>query len=211
MTNPLTTDFNRDLHVFRSPEIIKVVGDAINFLLKSPVHRLPLGVQFEGAGIYSIYYKGGFSHYERLAVANRSAYKRPIYVGKAVPPGWRQARKVEVSSNSLHARLMEHARNIASADNLRVKNSACRFMILEGQESNLISTIESELIRRFTPLWNSVIDGFGNHDPGSGRYNQSPSEWDILHPGRKWAAKLTGKRPSIDKITAKIRRATESF
>jgi hypothetical protein len=125
-----------------------------------------------------------------------------------VPPGWRQARKTEVSSSSLYGRLREHARNIKETDNLKIEGFACRFMILEGQESNLIGTVESELIRRFTPLWNSVIDGFGNHDPGSGRYNQSPSEWDILHPGRKWAAKLTGKPSTVKKIKAKIHRAT---
>jgi len=202
------TEFNRELHVFRSPEIIKVVGDAINFLLKSPDYQLPPGVQFEGSGVYSIYYKGGFPQYKKLAACNRTSCERPIYVGKAVPPGWRQARKTEVSSSSLYGRLREHARNIKETDNLKIEGFACRFMILEGQESNLIGTVESELIRRFTPLWNSVIDGFGNHDPGSGRYNQSPSEWDILHPGRKWAAKLTGKPSTVKKIKAKIHRAT---
>jgi hypothetical protein len=30
----------------------------------------------------------------------------------------------------------------------------------------------------------------GIHDPGSGRYNQKTSSWDILHPGRSWAPKL---------------------
>jgi len=203
------TEFNRELHVFRSPKIIKVVDDAINFLLKSPDCHLPPEVPFEGPGVYSIYYTGKFPQYSKLAACNRRSCERPIYVGKAVPPGWRQARKTEVISSSLYGRLKEHAKSIKETDNLKIEDFACRFMILEGQESNLISTVESELIRRFTPLWNSVIDGFGNHDPGSGRYNQSPSEWDILHPGRKWAAKLTGRPPRIDKITAKIQLATE--
>jgi hypothetical protein len=205
---PSKAKFNRELHVFRSPAIIKVVGDAINFLLGSPVYELPPGVRFEGAGVYAIYYKGNFPHYERLAAANQAAYERPIYVGKAVSPGWRQARNTEISSNSLLGRLMEHARNIKSVDSLKIEDFACRFMILEGQEGNLISTAESELIRKFIPLWNSVIDGFGNHDPGSGRYNQSPSEWDILHPGRTWAKRLKGTPPSLEKIILKIRHAT---
>jgi len=203
--------FNRELHVFRSPDIIKVVRHAIDFLLKSPVYKLPPGVQFEGAGVYSIYYKGTFGQYTGLAAANQVSIELPVYVGKAVPPGWRQARKTEMSATSLCNRLKEHARSIESVNNLLVDDFVCRFMILDGQESNLISTVESELIRRFTPLWNSVIDGFGNHDPGSGRYNQSPSEWDILHPGRKWASKLTGKPPSIDQIILKIRHATSSL
>ena len=49
---------------------------------------------------------------------------------------------------------------------------------------------ESLLIERTKPLWNIVIDGFGNHDPGSGRYNQQMSAWDTIHPGRNWARKL---------------------
>jgi len=199
--------FDREPHVFPSPDIIKVVGDAVNFLLRLPVHQLPPDVRFEGAGVYAIYYKGNFPHYEKLTAINRNAYERPIYVGKAVSPGWRQARNTEVSSNSLLGRLREHARNIKSIDNLKIEDFVCRFMILEGQESNLISTIESELIRRFVPLWNSVIDGFGNHDPGKGRYNQSPSEWDILHPGRIWANRLKGTPPSLEKIILKIRHA----
>ena len=34
------------------------------------------------------------------------------------------------------------------------------------------------------------MDGFGNHDPGSGRYAQQKSPWDELHPGREWANRL---------------------
>jgi len=118
---------------------------------------------------------------------------------------------MEVNSNSLYSRLREHARNIKETENLKIDDFVSRIMILEGQESNLISTVESELIRRSSALWNSVIDGFGNHDPGSGRYNQSPSEWDILHPGRKWAARLSGKPPSMKTILRKIRLATSSL
>lgn len=71
-------------------------------------------------------------------------------------------------------------------------------MILENAASNLIGTVEAALIRHYQPLWNSHVDGFGNHDPGSGRYNQERSEWDIIHSGRKWALKCaeSSKVPS---------------
>jgi hypothetical protein len=49
---------------------------------------------------------------------------------------------------------------------------------------------ESLLIEMFSPVWNRLIDGFGNHDPGKGRYQQQRSPWDVLHPGRSWAEKL---------------------
>src|SRR5690349_4428966 len=49
---------------------------------------------------------------------------------------------------------------------------------------------ESILIQRFNPVWNQAVDGFGNHDPGSGRHKQKRSAWDAIHPGRAWASKL---------------------
>jgi hypothetical protein len=46
---------------------------------------------------------------------------------------------------------------------------------------------ETLIIQRFQPLWNQVVDGFGNHDPGSGRHAGMRPSWDELHPGRRWA------------------------
>jgi hypothetical protein len=207
----IETKFDRNRHLFRSPTIIQVVDEAVGFLLTSPLQALPPAAKFDGPGVYALYYYGDFALYAKLAALNREDCVRPIYVGKAVLPGWRQARNTTIKASSLQQRLREHARNIAATKNLKVMDFVCRFMIMEGQESNLISTVESELIRRYTPLWNSVVDGFGNHDPGRGRYNQSPSEWDVIHPGRAWAKKLTGRRPALKTITAKIQRATEAW
>jgi hypothetical protein len=77
-------------------------------------------------------------------------------------------------------------------------------MILDDLESDLIGPVEAELIRRYKPLWNTVVDGFGNHDPGSGRYDQARSEWDVLHPGRPWAERLTGASPQVNDILDRI-------
>jgi hypothetical protein len=77
-------------------------------------------------------------------------------------------------------------------------------MILAGIESDLVVPVEAELIRRFKPLWNTVLDGFGNHDPGSGRYNQAKSSWDILHSGRPWVERLTGESQNIEAVVARI-------
>jgi len=49
---------------------------------------------------------------------------------------------------------------------------------------------ESLLIEIFKPVWNVVIEGFGNHDPGKGRQKQVKSPWDTVHAGRSWAATL---------------------
>jgi hypothetical protein len=53
-------------------------------------------------------------------------------------------------------------------------------------------SIEAALIKINMPLWNTAVDGFGNHDPGSGRYEQAKSDWDVIHPGRSWAEKCNG-------------------
>ena len=120
----------------------------------------------------------------------------PIYVGKAVPRGWRQARvsaTSEAVSHELYGRLSEHSRNIALGDGLDPNDFHCRFMILENRESTLIGTVEAAMIQKYRPLWNTLIDGFGNHDPGSGRYEQAKSDWDVCHPGRAWAERCQGQ------------------
>lgn len=53
---------------------------------------------------------------------------------------------------------------------------------------------ETSAIAMHRPLWNTLVDGFGNHDPGRGRYEGMRSRWDTLHPGRRWAEKL---RPNV--------------
>ncbi len=140
---------------------------------------------------------------------NRLSYAYPIYVGKAVPKGWRQAR---VSDNTLNqsreliGRLREHGRNIQHCSELSLGDFMCRFVIFEDEGSDMISTIEAALIKLNKPLWNTTVDGFGNHDPGSGRYEQSKSEWDVIHEGRAWANKCKGAHAEKAEITSKIER-----
>jgi len=83
--------------------------------------------------------------------------------------------------------------------------------ILNGLESGLIVPLEAELIRKYTPLWNSIVDGFGNHDPGSGRYGQAKSEWDIVHPGRVWVDRLTGASSMQADVHSKIKTYTRKL
>ncbi len=204
------TDFDRSKHVFRSPDFHKVVDEAVKFLCASPTHVLPPAMSFKDAGIYALYYQGAFAAYAKLAEKNSYGFNQPIYVGKAVPRGWRTSRMTQSSEKSLYSRLREHARSITQTKNLSIEDFTCKFMILESEETDLISTVEAELIRRFRPLWNCVVDGFGNHDPGSGRYDQRVSEWDTLHSGRPWAEKLKGGVPILSDIEKKIREAISS-
>ncbi len=201
---PAAVDLKK--HTFTSPKMESVIQEAMRFMMASPIHPLPPADHFPGAGVYALYYCGGFEHYRHIAAADPKHAKTPIYVGKAVPPGWRVGRVGRVGPNirPLYGRLAEHAGNINEVGNLEVGDFCCRFMILGGTESDLISACEAQLIRQFTPLWNTVVDGFGNHTPGEGRFDQAKSEWDVLHRGRAWAARCRGTSPLLKNILANI-------
>ncbi len=195
-------EFDRSKHVFQSDAFAEIIKDTIRFFNGTPVHRLPPPENFIGAGVYALYYIGKSPLYKHLYEANRISFVQPIYVGKAVPRGWRQAR-LQKAANELYARLNDHENSIKQAKNLRIDDFRCRFMILEDAAADMIGTVEASLIRQYMPIWNSCIDGFGNHDPGSGRYDQAKSDWDILHPGRQWADRLKGKHPTLKAIIEK--------
>jgi hypothetical protein len=57
----------------------------------------------------------------------------------------------------------------------------------------------------FSPLWNRLIDGFGNHDPGKGRHQGKIPAWDTIHPGRKWAKRLQAGK-SLETIEESIKK-----
>ncbi len=158
-------------------------------LLKRPVGQLPPD-RFMGAGIYAIYYTGGFEPYRKIAKTAPSDEKAiPIYVGKAVPPGSRKggyglgADPADV----LHRRLSEHASSIEGARNLKLADFQCRYLLVDDI---WIPLGESLLIETFKPVWNMLVDGFGHHDQGKARRGQKKSAWDTLHPGRAWAEKV---------------------
>lgn len=197
--------FDVAAHIFRSPQLRSIVDEAAEFFNQTPAQPLPPVERFNGGGVYALYYLGNYELYAELSNLNKQAYHHPIYVGKAVPPGWRTGRIQSSVTPDLYRRLREHARSLQQADNLRDDEFQCRFVILNDVESDLVVPVEATLIRRHQPLWNVVVDGFGNHDPGKGRYNQAKSEWDVLHPGRAWAERLTGVAPQLENIVERVR------
>lgn len=194
--------FDRSEHVYRNDAFVELVKDAIRFFNGTPAQTLPPPESFSGTGVYALYYIGKNPLYSKYAELNRLSYAAAIYVGKAVPKGWRQSRISDDPSNQsreLFNRLRQHARSLNETSDLLSKDFMCRFVIFEDAGSDMIGTIEAALIKLNKPLWNSAVDGFGNHDPGSGRYEQARSDWDEIHPGRKWALKCKGapKKKSI--------------
>lgn len=172
------------------------VADA---MLNQPISPLPPGEKFVGAGIYAIYYVGDFPLYEPLAERNREArFESPIYVGKAIPAGARRGGGLGVSTGTvLFGRLSQHAQSIDQVTNLSLSDFFCRYLIVDDI---WIPLGESLLIEKFAPVWNSVIEGFGNHDPGKGRYNSQRPPWDMVHPGRPWAERMQGNKRSVEQI-----------
>lgn len=161
--------------------------------------------RFTGAGIYAIYYVGDFPVYAPIAERNReNRFEAPIYVGKAIPAGARRGGVGlgESPGFVLFGRLREHAESINQARNLELSDFYCRYLTVDDI---WIPLGESLLIQRFSPIWNTTLDGFGNHDPGRGRYNQQKPPWDVIHPGRPWAERLQSNRRSEEEIIAAVR------
>ncbi|MGA6538214.1 Eco29kI family restriction endonuclease [Stenotrophomonas sp. NPDC101269] len=169
-------------------------------LLTKEVHPLGELTQFEGAGIYAIYYTGDFEAYGQVARLNvNGQFMLPIYVGKAIPAGARVGGSTEVPAGKvLFKRLREHADSIRAASNLRIEDFFCRFLVVDDI---WIPLGESLIISRFMPVWNSLVDGFGNHNPGKGRHAGMRPRWDVLHPGREWAQRLA-ERPETSQRVA---------
>ncbi|MDR1497048.1 MAG: Eco29kI family restriction endonuclease [Puniceicoccales bacterium] len=158
---------------------------------------------FRGAGVYAIYYTGDFPAYRPLAALNRKTAACPIYVGKAVPKGGRKGVSFDVSSESasLFSRLTEHAESIAAVSSLNLDDFSCRSLVVDDIWIPLGETL---IIQRFQPLWNQIVEGFGNHDPGRGRYDGMRPSWDELHPGRGWAARCKPAKFSTKQIISKV-------
>jgi len=149
---------------------------------------------FPGAGVYAIYYSGDFEAYTRIV---RQKYQIPIYVGKAIPAGGRKGQTGVTSSpgSELYKRLKEHAQSIEQTENLLLDDFTCRYLVVLPV---WVSLAEQFLINHYRPVWNLVLDGFGNHPPGAGRKDMRRPRWDIVHPGRAWAKKLVAEETLTD-------------
>lgn len=182
----------------------KSVADA---LLAQPVHPLGEIPSFEGAGIYVIYYKGTFPAYRLIAEANAEEARWPIYIGKAIPSGGRKGASLTASARgkALYNRLADHRDSIRDVEKgsgtLALADFHVRYLTVDDI---WIPLGESLLIAKFRPLWNQTLDGFGNHDPGKGRYNGLRPLWDHLHPGREWATRCASRTETMDDIREKL-------
>lgn len=158
-------------------------------LLDEPLNPLPPRGSFGGGGIYCIYYSGPYEPYAAIA---GEPPRIPVYVGRTSMPGRGVNGLLGPTDRPLlFNRLRDHARTLQQAENLRPDDFSCQFLVIDDMWA---PHAEALLIAHFRPLWNVLVDGFGNHEPGAGRYGQPRSSWDELHPGRSWAARLGPSR-----------------
>jgi len=185
-----------------------LAASIVSKLLNESPEKLPPPC-FTGAGIYLIYYTGHFSPYDKIAAVNQKGrFAQPIYVGKAIPAGGRKGLEgFDVPhGRALSNRLGEHADSISAAQNLDIDDFRCRCLVVDEV---FIPLAESLLISHFKPLWNVIVEGFGNHDPGKGRISGKKPAWDVIHPGRPWAARLQAATTS-EEILVRIKSHIDS-
>ncbi len=212
---PGVTDSGQPYNPLDRVELGKSVERA---LLARPLVELktfltPRQRKFAGAGLYAVYYVGSLDCYRDIAPPRREPGEVPIYVGRARPPGARQgALGLESTTREpvLFDRLREHARSIESVEryatetgrpDLTLSDFLCRRLVADDI---WVPMGEALLIGHYRPVWNVVVDGFGNHPPGGGRARQARSLWDTLHPGRRWAFDLPDSPLDLGQIRTLI-------
>jgi len=145
---------------------------------------------FYGSGVYALYYTGAHSAYRELCEADI-----PIYVGKVEPqtPG---ATNPMSQGPKLYDRLRnDHSRSIRNAERYASEHEGVEPIALADFEfrylalpSTYAAAVERSLLNHYEPVWaTSVCDGFGKHGDSASTRSNSRSEWDTLHPGRRWA------------------------
>jgi hypothetical protein len=194
---------------FNPLDMDNLAASIANALLVRPLIPLTEVSKYPGAGIYVIYYHGDHPLYESLSKSNQaSPGSAAIYVGKAINPGGRHGGSMQPSraATPLTGRLREHRDSINAASNLDVEHFTVRWLWVEPL---WIPVGESLVISALEPVWNRVVEGFGNHDPGAGRRAGLVSAWDTIHPGRKWAALgVAQDHGYAERIASSVREST---
>ncbi|WP_234334772.1 Eco29kI family restriction endonuclease [Streptomyces sp. NRRL S-118] len=165
-------------------------------LLRRPIEPLASIAPTLGAGVYAIYYSGPHPLYKPIVEPFGGT---PIYVGQARREGERKGTTdPNAPTRALFDRLEEHKDSIEQVarldSDLNIQFFHARYLVaIEA----FVSLAERVMIRHYRPVWNTVVDGFGNHNPGAGRFDkQARPAWDDLHPGRWWSHPKRMKKPS---------------
>lgn len=193
-----------------NPLDLEALGDSLlRELERRALEPLASVRSFDGTGIYALYYFGSEAPYSALGSFNREHETPiPIYVGRSQDPGARQGLNpfVAVKKPLLWNRIKEHKRNIESASGIDIGDFRARSLVAMPI---WIPLAEAMAIRRYRPVWNSQLQGFGIHAPGKGRKDQQRSAWDELHPGRGFAVNLRQNDQGRKALLARTQAACE--
>lgn len=145
-----------------------------------------------------------------MAQRNTDKPEWPLYVGKAIPSGGRKGTAVfsESVGRYLWNRLRDHADSVRAVDNLEIEDFQCRYLAIDDIWIPLGETL---LIAHFRPVWNLCLDGFGNHDPGAGRYQGLRPLWDVLHKGRPWALKCKSRLETPTELAMRVTKFLKKY
>jgi len=145
-----------------------------------------------GSGVYALYYRG-----QHPAYAEIKDSETPIYVGKADPDEPRAATPREQGVR-LFGRLADHRDAIREVENFgRVNGIADALAVADFECRRLVCATNAQLVaeRRlidiFKPAWNQetkICFGISKHGDNAQTRRNKKSPWDVLHPGRSWAA-----------------------
>lgn len=107
------------------------------------------------------------------------------------------------SGQDLRDRHGRHRISLESVDGLDPDRIRIRCLLTPSSATALL--VERLLIARLRPVWNEPwLSGFGSRQQGRTRTaGQRRTAWDVLHPGRHWAAQMDdGDR---DLLTQRVR------
>lgn len=133
----------------------------------------------DGPGVYLLGYHGDHRWYRHVGPY--------LYIGSAAVP---------------RRRLTEHRASISQAVDLDPTDFTVRW--LDAGRRGAALHAEERLIDCYRPLWNRAeFNGFGSKPQGRLRAaGQSPTAWDILHPGRRWVTAKPGRHDRARLIAA---------
>lgn len=167
-----------------NPLDLHTLGDSLIRAMEERALETLGGIaSFPGSGVHFLYYVGKQLPYKEMGEFNaRHNCPLPIYVGRAKDPGARQGHSPfePVTAFLLFERILEHRRSVATTG----PNPGAQYPISvdDFRVRALVSMpiwvplAEAMAVRRYQPLWNAKLQGFGIHAPGGGRDKQRRSE-----------------------------------
>lgn len=169
--------FKREDHVYHNEAFAELCKDAVRAFNGTPVCELP-PPRFTGSGVYAIYCTAKKGIYERYGnKVNRMGYNVPIYVGKAVPKGWRQSSTGEISDLPINEQMGLWVHLIKSSIGLQTADFRFRVYGCNVVDTGLIHDMHRLMLYTYQPLWNRVFDGCRT-------IKNTMSRWARLHSVR---------------------------